>query len=154
LKTSPEPLTRKEKLADKPVNLGPERRKASVQEERKRGQRLFGGLLSTLSQTTPNSQQKRRQEIEKRQQEKAKQQKAEDEKRRAQKREDLVATRKSEQVKFEEASVCTFTATYPTHTDDELDADTTYQYSCNGTFPMYEERTENCKIAFPIIIGP
>jgi hypothetical protein len=106
LKTSPEPTTKKEKLVDEVVNRGPERRKVSVQEERKRGQRLFGGLLSTLSQTTPNSQAKRRLEIEKRQQEKAKQQKVEDDKRRARKREDLVATRKSEQVKFEEASVC------------------------------------------------
>jgi hypothetical protein len=106
LKTSPEPTIKKEKLADKPINHGPERRKVSVQEERKRGQRLFGGLLSTLSQTTPNSQAKRRLEIEKRQQEKAKLQKAEDDRRRARKREDLVTTRKTEQAKFEEASVC------------------------------------------------
>jgi len=87
-------------------NLGSDRRKSSVQEERKRGQRLFGGLLSTLSQSTPNGQQKRRQEIEKRQQEKAKQQKAEDEGRRTQKLADLKAVRKAEQIKFDEQSVC------------------------------------------------
>lgn len=85
-----------------PIN---ERRKSSVQEERKRGQRLFGGLLSTLSQSTPNGQQKRRLEIEKRQQEKAKQQKAEDEVRRAEKLAKLKAIRKVEQVKFDEESV-------------------------------------------------
>ncbi|TVY93289.1 hypothetical protein LAWI1_G000684 [Lachnellula willkommii] len=86
-------------------NLGPDRRKSSVQEERKRGQRLFGGLLSTLSQSTPNGQQKRRQEIEKRQQEKAKQQKAEDEGRRTRKLADLKAVRKAEQIKFSEQSM-------------------------------------------------
>lgn len=82
-----------------------ERRKSSVVEERKRGQRLFGGLISTLSQSTPNGQQKRRLEIEKRQQEKAKQQKAADEVRRAEKLADLKAIRKAEQIKFDEESV-------------------------------------------------
>jgi pinin/SDK/memA/ protein conserved region len=82
-----------------------ERRKSSVVEERKRGQRLFGGLLSTLSQSTPNGQQKRRLEIEKRQQEKAKQQKAADEVRRAEKLANLKAVRKAEQIKFDEESV-------------------------------------------------
>jgi len=82
-----------------------ERRKSSVQEERKRGQRLFGGLLSTLSQSTPNGQQKRRLEIEKRQQEKVKQQKADDEVRRAEKLAKLKAVRKAEQVKFDEESM-------------------------------------------------
>lgn len=71
-------------------------------EEKKRGQRLFGGLLSTLSQTTSNSQQKRRLEIERRQQEKAHQQKREDDKRRADKLSKLNTVRKVEQVKFDE----------------------------------------------------
>jgi len=87
-------------------NSRPEKRKNSIQEERKRGQRLFGGLLSTLSQSTSNGQQKRRQEIEKRQREKAKQQKAEDEGRRAQRLADLKTVRKAEQIKFDEQSVC------------------------------------------------
>ncbi|EHK97138.1 hypothetical protein M7I_7149 [Glarea lozoyensis 74030] len=107
LETSPESATQNKPSTDKPVEPRTDRRKASVQEERKRGQRLFGGLLSTLSQTAPNTQTKRRLEIEKRQQEKAKQQKAEDEKRRARKREDLVVTRKSEQIKFQESAVRT-----------------------------------------------
>ncbi|RQM06389.1 hypothetical protein DH86_00001169, partial [Scytalidium sp. 3C] len=82
-----------------------DRRKSSVQEERKRGQRLFGGLLSTLSQSASNGQQKRRQEIERRQLERAKQQKVEDEGRRAEKLARLNAVRKVEQVKFERESM-------------------------------------------------
>jgi len=82
-----------------------DRRKSSVQEEKKRGQRLFGGLLSTLSQSTPNGQQKRRLEIEKRQKERAAQQKAEDRAEKAEKLANLKAIRKIEQVKFDEQSV-------------------------------------------------
>ena len=74
-------------------------------EERKRGQRLFGGLLSTLSQSTPNGQQKRRLEIEKRQVEKAQQQKHDDEVRRAEKLASLKKVRRAEQAKFDEESV-------------------------------------------------
>jgi len=58
-----------------------------------------------LSQSTPNGQQKRRLEIEKRQQEKVKQQKAADDVRRAEKLEILKATRRVEQIKFDEESV-------------------------------------------------
>ncbi len=82
-----------------------DRRKSSMQEERKRGQRLFGGLLSTLSQSTPNGQQKRRAEVEKRQQEKAKQQKAAEETRRKEMLANLQTVRRTEQVKFDEQSV-------------------------------------------------
>lgn len=74
-------------------------------EERRRGQRLFGGLLSTLSQSTPNGQQKRRLEIEKRQAEKAQQQKHDDEMRRAEKLASLKKARRAEQIKFDEESV-------------------------------------------------
>ncbi|KAK6582217.1 hypothetical protein PZA11_004625 [Diplocarpon coronariae] len=80
-----------------------DRRKSSVQEERKRGQRLFGGLLSTLSQSTPNGQQKRRLEIEKRQSERAKQQKDSDEARRRERLADFKIVLKSEQVIYNEA---------------------------------------------------
>ena len=89
-----------------------ERRKSTVQEERKRGQRLFGGLLSTLSQSTPNGQQKRRQEIEKRQKEKAKQQKAADEIRRGERLAKLKEVRKAEQIKFDQKSVSNFLVWY------------------------------------------
>ena len=99
------PNVTNEESSEKLPDTNSERRKSSVQEERKRGQRLFGGLLSTLSQSTPNGQQKRRLEIEKRQQEKAKQQKAEDEGRRAEKLASLKAARKAEQIKFDEKAV-------------------------------------------------
>lgn len=85
-----------------------ERRRSSVQEERKRGQRLFGGLLNTLNQSTPNGQQKRRQEIEARQKERAAQRKAEAEDRKKEKAASLQAVRVVEQVKFQEESVSDF----------------------------------------------
>lgn len=81
------------------------RRESYSQEEKKRGRRLFGGLLSTLSQTTANSQQKRRLEIEKKQQEKAVKQKTEDDKRRMEKLAKLDKVRKIEQVRFDEQVV-------------------------------------------------
>lgn len=104
LRESPQPIEPL-KYSSESVKPTDERRKSSVQEERKRGQRLFGGLLSTLSQSTPNGQQKRRLEIEKRQQERAKQQKEEDEVRRAEKLAKLKAIRKTEQVKFDEQTM-------------------------------------------------
>lgn len=82
-----------------------ERRQSDAQEERKRGRRLFGGLLNTLSQSASNTQQKRRLEIETRQQEKARLQKAEDESRRAERLQKLKEVRMREQVKFDEQSV-------------------------------------------------
>ncbi len=58
--------------------MSPPRRKASAvgsgaAEERKRGQRLFGALLGTLSQPSAKSAHRKRDEIEKRQQEKLRQ---------------------------------------------------------------------------------
>ncbi|EDN98792.1 hypothetical protein SS1G_13651 [Sclerotinia sclerotiorum 1980 UF-70] len=85
-------------------NVNPERRRSSVQEERKRGQRLFGGLLNTLNQSTPNGQQKKRQEIEARQKERAAQRKVEAEVKRKEKLANLRAVRMVEQVKFQEES--------------------------------------------------
>lgn len=74
-------------------------------EEKKRGKRLFGGLMNTLSQTTTNSQQRRRQEIERRQQEKATQQRAADTKHREVKLGKIREVRQREQIKFEEQVV-------------------------------------------------
>lgn len=79
-----------------------DRRESFTQEDKKRGRRLFGGLLNTLSQTTSNSQQKRRLEIEKRQQEKATQQAREDDKRRSEKLAKLERIRRIEQIRFDE----------------------------------------------------
>lgn len=80
-------------------------RQVAKQEEKKRGQRLFGGLLSTLSQKPSLAQQKRRQEIEKRQQEKMHRQDAEDDVKRSQKLAKLREIRMTEQIVFEEEVV-------------------------------------------------
>lgn len=82
-----------------------ERRKSRQIEERKRGQRLFGALLGTLSQGSSNAAQKRRADIEKRQQAKLKQQDEEDAQRRRERLENLRAIRRKEQVKYEENTV-------------------------------------------------
>ena len=89
-----------------PRQISPvERRASASMEEKKRGKRLFGGLLNTLSQTTTNSQQQRRQEIERRQQEKATHQRAEDSKHREVKLARIREVRQREQIKFEEQVV-------------------------------------------------
>jgi len=77
-------------------------RRSISEQEKKRGQRLFGGLLSTLSQKPAGQQQKKRVEIERRQQERAQQQRVEDDKRRAEKLAKLNRVREVEQVKFDE----------------------------------------------------
>merc|ERR1712225_196839 len=65
LRDSPQPIESPKSRPEGKLEDGAQnKRKSSVQEEKKRGQRLFGGLLSTLSQSTPNGQQKRRLEIE------------------------------------------------------------------------------------------
>ncbi|KAK4157934.1 hypothetical protein C8A00DRAFT_11264 [Chaetomidium leptoderma] len=84
------------------ATAGPPARRNFSMEEKKRGQRLFGGLVNTLSRTSSGSQQQKRLEIERRQQEKAQQRRAEDEKRRAERLEQLRQTRQIEQVKLDE----------------------------------------------------
>ncbi|KDN65537.1 hypothetical protein CSUB01_01099 [Colletotrichum sublineola] len=74
----------------------------SKDEEKKRGKRLFGGLLSTLSQTNSGSQHKKRREIEQRQHERAQKQRAEDEKRRTERLARITEARWQEQIKFDE----------------------------------------------------
>ena len=116
-------------------DLTSERRKSSVQEERKRSRRLFGGILSALSQTAPSGQQKRRQEIEKRQAEKAKQQKVDDEDQRAERLARLKATRKAEQIKYNRESVSILPIQSPiAQSSNELPADaiTTLEYTLQG----------------------
>lgn len=75
------------------------------QEERRRGMRLFGGLLGTLSQRPTNPQQQKRQEIEKRQQERLKQQRAEEQKAVREKKAKLEETRTRESINWEERVV-------------------------------------------------
>jgi hypothetical protein len=130
-----------------------DRRKSSVVEEKRRGQRLFGGLLSTLSQSTPNGQQKRRLEIEKKQAEKAKQQKLDDETRKAEKIAKLKEIRRTEQVKFDEESVSIFQGRCLTHAWillTCLDANRTLQHAGYGKFPIYKVATESCTSNTPL----
>ncbi|KAH7037907.1 pinin/SDK/memA/ protein conserved region-domain-containing protein [Microdochium trichocladiopsis] len=85
---------------------GPDRarpsREESLQEEKKRGKRLFGGILGTLSRSAPSTHQKRRQDIERRQQERAHQQRADDDKLRGENLAKLKKIRQVEQIKFDE----------------------------------------------------
>ncbi|KAJ5366351.1 hypothetical protein N7541_000292 [Penicillium brevicompactum] len=70
----------------------PSRPRGNRDEDRKRGQRLFGGLLGTLSQKPSNAAQRRRADIEKKQQDKLKTQDAqygELKKRRKEEREEI-----------------------------------------------------------------
>ncbi|KAF4987931.1 hypothetical protein FGRMN_10063 [Fusarium graminum] len=99
---------RKQPLQDRRDSYGDsagveaDRRKLATQEEKKRGKRLFGGLLSTLSQTAGGTQHKRRLEIERRQQERIHKQSIEDDKVREEKRARLTEIRKGEQIVFDE----------------------------------------------------
>jgi hypothetical protein len=105
-RAEPEHESRRASDAQRPSATGgpPARRSISI-EEKKRGQRLFGGLVSALSRTPSGAQQQKRLEIERRQHEKAQQRRAEDEKRRAEKLEQLKRTRQIEQVKLDEQVV-------------------------------------------------
>ncbi|KAJ5506746.1 Pinin/SDK/MemA protein [Penicillium expansum] len=69
--SSPPPTT------DESVGTKLTRPRGGRDEDRKRGQRLFGGLLGTLSQSSSSAAQRRRADIEKKQQEKLKSQDAE-----------------------------------------------------------------------------
>ncbi|QGI62313.1 hypothetical protein CEK26_006277 [Fusarium fujikuroi] len=79
-----------------------DRRKNATQEEKRRGKRLFGGLLSTLSQTSGSVQQKRRLEIERRQQDRLQKQNIEEDRLREEKRLRLTEIRRGEQLTFDE----------------------------------------------------
>ncbi|EHA20278.1 hypothetical protein ASPNIDRAFT_136103, partial [Aspergillus niger ATCC 1015] len=83
------------------------RRGAGRDEERKRGQRLFGALLGTLSQSSSSAAQKRRADIERRQQDKLKLQDEEYGELKKKRREERAAIRKKEQRFYEEESMRT-----------------------------------------------
>lgn len=84
----------------------PERRRNGQLEERKRGQRLFGALIDTLSQSSSSTAQKRRTDIEKKQQAKLKLQAEEYDEKKKQRLDALMAIRRIEQRKFDNQSVC------------------------------------------------
>jgi len=74
-------------------------------EERRRGQRLFGALLGTLSQSSTTAAQKRRADIEKKQQAKLKLQAEEFDQKQKERLDELMKIRRREQKKFDEQSV-------------------------------------------------
>ena len=83
-----------------PSAMSPPRRKSSLftgAEEKKRGQRLFGGLLGTLSQTSSKPNHRKRDEIEKRQQDRLRRDVEEREKETKRRKEELDRTRRAEQ---------------------------------------------------------
>lgn len=104
-------ITEAEAATEKP---GPEkdqgreqkqRRGGRRDEERKRGQRLFGALLGTLSQSSNSTAQKRRADIERRQQDKLKLQDEEYDELKKKRREERLVIRKKEQKLYEEEAV-------------------------------------------------
>ena len=74
-------------------------------DERKRGKRLFGALLGTLSQNSSSTAQKRRTDIEKKQREKLKLQAEEDDEKKKQRLQNLVEERKREQEIYDKQTV-------------------------------------------------
>ena len=82
-----------------------ERRRSGHVEERKRGQRLFGALLGTLSQSSSSTAQKRRSDIEKKQQAKLRLQTEEYDEKKKQQLEALIVVRQREQKKYNTESV-------------------------------------------------
>lgn len=90
-----------------PLERKPTRQGAGRDEERKRGQRLFGGLLGTLSQSSTSAAQRRRADIEKKQQDKLKSQAEEYGELKKQKREQRDAIRKKEHPLYEREAMRT-----------------------------------------------
>lgn len=89
---------------EQPAERKPGRR-GGREEERKRGQRLFGALLGTLSQSSNPAAQKRRADIEKRQQDKLKTQDERFGELKRRRRERLDAIRRKEKPFYEREAV-------------------------------------------------
>ncbi|KAK2865398.1 hypothetical protein FQN49_003612 [Arthroderma sp. PD_2] len=80
-------------------------RKPGIEEERKRGRRLFGALLGTLSQSSSSPAQKQRSEIDRKQQAKLKLQDKEYNELTKKKYEDILAVRRKEQILYDDQSM-------------------------------------------------
>jgi hypothetical protein len=83
----------------------PFRKSTVTKEDKKRGMRLFGGLLKTVGQTTTTAQQKKREEVERRQNERNRKRQAEDDQKKVEKLAKLNEIRTREQIKFDEQVV-------------------------------------------------
>ena len=93
-------------------------------EERKRGQRLFGALLGTLSQSSSSTAQKRRTDIERKQQAKLKSQADELDEKKRQRLDAIWEVRRREQIKYDRQSVRYGLSMYQSiETDIPTDAD-------------------------------
>lgn len=112
--SDPKPDARSDKREPSPSSQQTADRRSSRQtarggngrdEERKRGQRLFGALLGTLSQKPSTAAQRRRADIERKQQAKLKMQDEEYDEIKRKRREDVIALRKKEQKYLEMESV-------------------------------------------------
>lgn len=88
-----------------PLQRNPSLTSKGAAEERKRGQRLFGALLGTLSQSSTTTAQRRRADIEKKQLGKLQQRDEELEEEKRKKREKLDVIRRREQKVWDEQSV-------------------------------------------------
>jgi hypothetical protein len=117
------------------------------EEDRKRGQRLFGGLLGTLSQSSTTAAQKRRADIEKRQQDKLKSQADEYDGLKKRRKERRDAIRRKEKPFYEREAVCWPAPSLPAlglqrMTDNcPVDANTTFELDRHGAFPQDADRT-------------
>ncbi|KAL9001568.1 MAG: hypothetical protein Q9169_000143 [Polycauliona sp. 2 TL-2023] len=90
--------------SSEPARLSNRRRSGQL-EERKRGQRLFGALLGTLSQSSSSAANKRRTDIEKKQQAKLRLQAEEHEEQKKRRLDSLMAVRRKEQKKYDKQSM-------------------------------------------------
>ena len=141
---SPPQSAREERLSDR-------RKIGQMQEERKRGQRLFGALLGTLSQSSSSTANKRRADIEKKQQGKLRMQTEEDNEKKKAELEDLMAMRRMEQKKYDRESVRSHNDFPPcptTKADVVLDATTAFELAVTGKLFLYAGGTQTCT-SFP-----
>ncbi|KAL3496237.1 pinin/SDK/memA/ protein conserved region-domain-containing protein [Aspergillus germanicus] len=93
--------TAQTQISPKREDQDSDRKRTRRDEERKRGQRLFGSLLGTLSQSSTSAAQRRRADIERKQQDKLKLQDEEYGELRKKRREERLAVRKKEQKLYE-----------------------------------------------------
>ncbi|KAL1961151.1 hypothetical protein VTO42DRAFT_3096 [Malbranchea cinnamomea] len=94
---APESEAKDSKASTTEADARRDKRKSGAEEERKRGQRLFGALLGTLSQSSTTPAQKRRADIERKQQAKLREQDAEYNEERKRRYEELMVARRREQ---------------------------------------------------------
>ena len=136
-----------------PSNNATETRKKTHVDERKRGRRLFGALVGTLSQSSSSTAHKRRADIEKKQQEKLKLQSEEHDEERKQRADALNARRRREHERFCKQSVGAARELhwhYRSRTHFILDGHTTLEYACCCALSENQGGTEACLTPFSI----